>query len=91
MNVLLPVGSYFSVLNLRSGLDLTSQEVSFSSPRYELYGGTNNSVLNFCPKWSLFLCSVTYIYIYDPQKCLNGTVEVALHFQTLVVDFSSNL
>ena len=32
-----------------------------------------------------------YIYIYDPQKCLNGTVEVALPFQTLVVDFSSNL
>ena len=69
--------------------DITSQEVSFHIPRYELYGGTDNSVLNVCPKWSLFLCSVTYIC--DPQKCLNGTVEVALPFQTLVVDFSSKL
>ena len=41
--------------------DLASQEVLFHKPRYELYGGTNNSVLNFCPKWSLFLCSVTYV------------------------------
>ena len=40
--------------------DLASQKVSFHSPRYEIYGGTNNSVLNFYPKWSLFLCSVTY-------------------------------
>ena len=41
----LPVGC---ILNLRSGCRSTSQEVSFDSPRYELYSGTNNSVLNFC-------------------------------------------
>ena len=41
--------------------DLASQKVSFDSPRHEIYGCTNNSVFYFCPKCSLFLCSVTFI------------------------------
>ena len=33
-----------------------------------------------------------YIYVYDQKKkILNGTLEVDSAFQTLVVDFSSNL
>ena len=55
----LPMGSYFSILNLRSGCRSGLARVSFDSQRYELYGGSDNSVLNFSPKWSIFLCSVT--------------------------------
>ena len=32
-----------------------------------------------------------YMYTYDPQKSLNGTLAVDLPFQTLAVDFSLNL
>ena len=53
----LPMGSYFSILNLGSGC---RSGLPRGIIRYELYGGTNNAVLNFCPNWSLFLCSVTY-------------------------------
>ena len=30
-------------------------------------------------------------YVYDPQKCMNDTLAVDSPFQTLAVDFSSNL
>ena len=59
-NLLVPAGSYFGVLNLRIGCRSGLTKVSFDNPRHEIYGGTNNSVFYFCPKCSLFLCSVTY-------------------------------
>ena len=40
----------------------------------------------------LYVCIYSmYIYVCDPQKSLNGTLVVDSPFQTLVVDFSSNL
>ena len=32
-----------------------------------------------------------HLYVYDPPKSLKGTLAVDLPFQTLTVDFSSNL
>ena len=39
----------------------------------------------------LYVCMYICIYVCDPPKRLNGTLAVDLPFQTLEVDFSSNL
>ena len=68
--------------------DLASQKVSFHSPRYEIYGGTNNSVLNFYPASSLFLCLVTYICGFYPAMniiIMHTNVVVCKHAISLEV------
>ena len=40
---------------------------------------------------SVHLYIYVYMYVYDPIESLNGTLAVDLPFQTLAVDFLSNL
>ena len=37
----------------------------------------------------MYVCM--YIYVCDPKTCLNGSLAVGSPFQTLAIDFSSNL
>ena len=39
----------------------------------------------------MYVCMYVCIYVCDQKKSLNGTLAVDSPFQTLVVDFSSNL